>query len=573
MNKILLGFAAFTLLFSSCQENEIIEHIDDGSNQLTFGVHQGKATKAAELTNSAISQVGTTFPLYAYKGKQSGIKTAYFEDNLTRAADKWDTDIPRFLTAKDPLQFYAYYPIAGVANYDYTLAADAYPTFDYTIAKNGTGAGVENPNGTDLDLVAAKVIDHSGTSVLIPFQHILSQINFGVKGYYGAKIAIRNIKINSVFKEGTFTYDAKRGNWTAQKTRESYDYTCPEFTTPGTLKNAESSYTYIFGDGGNWGPGRKATTWYVTADNTTIQGTSIVVPPDANPTPTLSNSLMLMPQVLTTGMTDAYVTFEYRIRDIDTQNPAWVVGSGTTWATGQFDLKMNDKEPYADEWKPNLRYVYVIDFTGYLDGQKLKFDVNVDTQPWENYNPDGDNDGVVLLSSTGEPLFKLVTDAITAPGSSYTITPGGNVFSNIEWDWSPYTMNKGVFTSKDQIFTVDFTNVKFNGNTITITPPKGFKVNATSIGTPGSLTFTTLDTPGMPATAGAVKDQTFNVLEGVLYQNITWVLVAPTTALQTGESFKVDASKVWLNGHTLTVTPPTDYTLAGVYPIYTITHK
>lgn len=483
MKKILLGFAAFSLILSSCQDSDIIEKIDDGTNELKFGVYQGKATtKAAELKNSDLNTEGRTFPLYAYKGAQSGTKEVYFEDALTLTNSVWGTSIPRFLTAKDPLQFYAYYPDTNVTGYTYGLAPATYPSFNYAIEKNAAGAAI-NPGGTDIDMVAAKVIDHSGTSVTIPFQHILSQINFGVRGYYGAKITIENIKIWQVSSSGTFTYDATSGVWSSLAAPEDYTYTFPEFTTPGGVRNVswsdpngEGDNTYIFGDGGNWGPGtddKGKKIWYVTEDNKVIQGSVI-----QDDTPTLSNSLMLMPQKLTAGMLAAYATFDYTIQDLEDH---YVVGGplATNTVAGKFDLNMgNTINAYADEWKPNLRYVYIIDFTGYLDGQKLTFDVDVESQPWENYNPDNGDDGIVLLSSVGEPMFRKSIQGLTS-GGEYAI-PAGNVFSDISWDWSLYSMTSSLTTA--QSFTVTFANVKFNGNKITVKPPFGFVVNtATSI--------------------------------------------------------------------------------------------
>lgn len=487
MKKKLLGVAIFTLILASCQKSEIVDGIDAGNNQLTFGVYQGKVTKAAELTNTDLKTDGLEFPLYAYKGKQVGVKTPYFKDALTYSTgtSKWTTSIPRFLTESVLLQFYAYYPDTGVTDYAEALGSNDYPSFKYTIQKNK--AAVPNPNGTEIDLVAAAVNDHSGTSVKIPFKHILSQINFGVKGYYGAKIAISNIVVNDVKNGGTFTYNPTNGAWTDPSGEEDYTYTFPTFVTPGstgkdgddwTDENDEQNIRYVFGDGGKWGPGKGATIWYITADNTAKLSTEV------EDTDKLSNALMLMPQELTSGMADAYVTFDYTIQDLE---DSYVVGGplATNVVPGKFDLNMGNKEDpnlaYQNKWEPNLRYLYVIDFTGYLDGQKLTFDVDVESQPWENYNPDNGNDGVVLLSSLGEPIFSTSIKPLN-PGDTYS-TLKGNVFSNIAWNWSPYTMAKNFAKGND--FKVTFAGVKFNGNKITITAPFGFEVK-----NDGSLDFT-----------------------------------------------------------------------------------
>lgn len=499
MKKNLLWIAAFTLLLTGCQKSKVIENIDDGDNQLRFGVYQGKATKASELTNAVLNTPGVKFPLYAYKGKQDGAKTEYFKDTLTfgrPVGGEWNTSIPRFLAGNDPLQFYAFYPSDGIQPTDYVYAnfadMNSFPTLTYTI--QGTG---EN-KGATTDLVAATINDNTGNTVRVPFKHILSQINFGVKGYYGAKIHIKDIKINNVNSVGTYTFDPNAAtSWTMATPSASEDYgykfaggltaAASTYATPGqdaTTADKESDYTYVFGDGGNWGPGVGATAgdiWYVRTATTATQGSDIA-DPTANK---LSNSLMLMPQELGvgTGTTDpAFVTFQYKICDLGTP-AAWIVGGAgdtpTDWEEGKFDLNMStgatENQDYHSRWDPNLRYLYIIDFKGFLDGLKLTFDVDVNSQPWENYNPNDGNDGIVYLSSLDGTVFRTGIQGLPNNAGTYSI-PVGHLFSNITWDWSPYAMTNS-FTPA-QSFTVTFADVKFNGNKLTIKPPFGFKVSS-----------------------------------------------------------------------------------------------
>lgn len=486
MKKILLGVTAFTLLLTSCQKSEVVDDVNAGKGQLNFGIYQGKASRAGELTNAAFKKDGVNFSIYAYKGKQTEVKELYFHDTLTyKIADSdWHTNKPRFLADdQKPLQFYAFYAPGSVAGNvpgavyaaPSNLSGDTYPTLTYAIQKNASGA-LTNPDGADMDLVAASVNDNSSTSIIIPFKHILSQVNFGVKGYYGAQITINNIEIKQVLNDGIFSF-APAWGWARKSTTKSdYKYTFAggtnTFKTPGGVYNSttklwenlntEEDIRYILGDGGSWGPGKLSDIWYVTGDqNATIQGTKI-----ADGTPKLTNALMLMPQELEAGTTNAYVTFNYTIQDLDNKT---VIGP----VVGKFDLNMGELgNAYADQWKSNLRYVYIIDFTGYLDGQLLSFTVDVESQPWENYDGTGGT-GIVLLSSLGQPIFAKSIKPLTNGQSCDTLN--GNVFSNIAWDWSSYTMNNTF--AKNQSFTVKFTDVKFNGNTITIKPPFGFTVS------------------------------------------------------------------------------------------------
>lgn len=574
MKKSLLWIAAFVLVLTSCQESDIIENVDDGTNQLSFAVYQGKATKTGELTNDKLKQTGVKLPLYAYKGVQSGVKTLYFNDTLSYST-KWGTSITRFLTDKDPLQFYAYYPVKKDSTvYDEANALDAagFPTLTHSIGATDADRA---------DLIAAKITDHTGTDVVIPMRHILSQVNFGVKGYDDAKIEIRNIVVNNVVRNGIFNF----GTWAwgdhTTPAIASYDYIfanettalASQYQTPGI--KGDGSNTYIFGDGGKGGPGIDATTKYVTGTNPgdTVSGDKYKGE--------LTNSLILMPQTLLEGMSNAYTTFEYRISDMGTP-PAWVVGGprnvvGTDWIVGQFDLNFTYTDPkggvYSGQWSPNFRYLYLIDFTDYLDGQKLTFDVDVDTQPWENYNQDGSDDGIIYLSSLGEPIFRKYIQKL--PVRDSYIIPEGNVFSNVVWNWSYYTMADSVFTDQGDNFTVDFSKVKFNGNKITVTPPIGFTVNNQGVADADNriLTFTVRNAAVMPDTKVAVDAGVITTSLSVLYEDQTWDLEAPNVELNAGESFTVDASNVWLNGSDLTVVPPAGYILSGAYPKYKITKE
>lgn len=461
MKKTIFGFIALAVILASCQNQSLDESINDGAGQLNFSIYQGTSTRAAELMNADLRVNGKQVAMKAYKGVQSGVKTLYFNETLTYGspiASQWNTSIPRFMPQSDPLQLYAYYPTTNVTyNAAQVLAANGFPTLDYTI------------QSTQEDLIAAAVNNQYSTSVIIPMKHILSQVNFGVKGYYGAQIAISNIKINKVLTTGNFNMGTWL--WTNTAAETDYTYTFPTFKTPGTATTPadENGYTYIFGDGGNWGPGSgtgKTNTWYVTAANTATQASTITTG-----TAKLSNSLMLMPQSFTNksfgATTSAYVTFDYTIQDLA---GAYVVGTSTTPAQGKFDLNFASGA-YANAWSPNLRYVYIIDFTNFLNGQQLTFDVNVEMFPWENYDWDGNTGtgtGIVYVNSLGEPIFTTEIQGLTNGGSR--ALPAGNVYTDNTWDWSPYKMTNTFTTG--QSFTVNFSAVKFNGNTITVIAPQ-----------------------------------------------------------------------------------------------------
>lgn len=592
MKKVLLWVTAFTLGLASCQKSEVVDDVNAGSNELNFGVYQGKATRAGELMNDALQKASTTSPvqLYVYKGTNNAAtdKELYFYDVLRYENAKWKTDIMRFMPKTGTLQLYAFHPqteTSGVKDvaYDDTNAtkANGFPTLTYKI---------KDTQATQVDLVAAAINDNAGKDIVIPLKHILSQVNFGVKGYEGAKIEIRSIKVNKVYNRGSFDFGTWK--WTALDAAtgiqdplvaDHYEYlfdgqtTLPlsTYQTPGETGDGDN--TYIFGDGGNWGPGDAATTLYVgkdTDDNkikakdkefwTTTKATK----------QKFSNSLMLMPQLLKDGMTNAFATFEYRISDLG-DPVAWVVGGpgDADWIAGKFDLHMGESTinpEYKDEWNTNLRYVYIIDFKGFLDGQKLTFDVDVEMNPWENYDKPGD--GIVLLSSLDGTIFKTTISKLAVSAESKI--PEGHLFSDITWNWLPYGMTNTF--EEDETFKVKFTKVRFNGNTLTIIPPFGFVVSdgttndATTIGVTKPETVLTFKATA--AYYGNVTDlndaiagdtnQEFNVSTSILLSAVnisTLVTTGNTITLKFASAYGQPVPKDWKlsdSGKTATYTKP-----------------
>lgn len=594
MKKVLLWVTAFTLGLASCQKSEVVDDVNAGSNELNFGVYQGKATRAGELTNDALQKASTTSPvqLYVYKGTNNAAtdKELYFYDVLRYENAKWKTDIMRFMPKTGTLQLYAFHPQTKTGETEDVVyddkevkKANGFPTLTYKI---------KDTQATQVDLVAAAINDNAGKDIVIPLKHILSQVNFGVKGYEGAKIEIRSIKVNKVYNRGLFDFGTWK--WTALDVatgttaplEADYNYlfadqtTLPlsTYKTPGTKDDGEN--TYIFGDGGNWGPGDAATTLYVgknTDDTDKVTAGTKKFWTEKTTPQKFSNSLMLMPQLLKDGMTNAFATFEYRISDLG-DPAAWVVGgpkdvTGIDWIAGKFDLHMGESTinpEYKDEWNTNLRYVYIIDFKGFLDGQKLTFDVDVEMNPWENYDKPGD--GIVLLSSLDGTIFKTTISKLAVSAESEI--PEGHLFSDITWNWLPYGMTNTF--EEDETFKVKFTKVRFNGNTLTIIPPFGFVVSdgttndATTIGV--TKTETALTFKAIAAYYGNVDklndaitgdaNYTFNVSTSILLSAVkisTLVTTGNTITLKFASAYGQPVPKDWKlsdSGKTATYTKP-----------------
>lgn len=500
MKRLLMGFAACALIMTSCSQQEIIETAEDGQGLLSFSAGVGKQslTRAAEFNNTALQEaaVGDNgIIINAYQNITSAWSKWYI-DEMVYTGGIWKLGSVRFRN-ENPTKYITYFSktdklveVKDGAESTFVTAdfTDKFPQFTYTVADN---------SASQEDLIAGITeVDAKKTDITLGMRHILSQVNFGAVAYKGANIQIQNIKIVGVGNKADFTYGAANsypiGAWStlaeADKTidYEYYNYSneatgVAHTTVPAT---ATSGAKYIFGDGGNWGPGKGAETHYPVGTTGNWQ-----IYDKENPQTGLKNSLMLLPQEL--GKT-AKVTFEYKIQDVD---GAYAAGNVDKWAKGEFSLDFStgteSGKHYNSKWEQNYRYVYLIDFTDFLDGITLTFDVDVDMYPWENY--DGD-EGIIDIMAAGQPTqadmnkieksenWYIASQSTTAPGT-YNPIKWAQVVSDEIWDLSAYDFkNIGI----GKTFTLNFQNVIFNTKkdapnpnvptTITMTLPDGFSV-------------------------------------------------------------------------------------------------
>lgn len=552
MKKILIGLAFSSLVLASCQKNSVEENVGSGERQLTFSPVLGKATtsKASEATLDYLKGIAVDkdhgFSVHAYK-VVGNLQEPYFSEKLFWSTPKWETEFPRFFPATGALRFYSYVgngTYAEPASTDATLATSA-PTLGYTV--NTTAATQE-----DLMVASYNLDNVTGagtTTVALPYRHILSQVNFGVKGYTGATVKISGISVNANLKNTntyTFGIGKTQGIWgvTPTGTAAAYQYGFAtaaanqnQFTTTGA-DGGITANVYIFGDGGNWGPGKGTTTYYVLADGTAKATT------DLTNNNKLGNSLILLPQ----DITNAKFSFTYELKDL----------GGIEIAKGNVtDAPLSNKDVTA--WSPNKRYVYILDFTDFLDGRKLTFDVDLTEYDWENYNKPNPDDGIVYVPSLGKSIFVDNIKGLTKDGS-YTM-PAGILYGDIIWDWSREYMTSNAFVVDDQINIVFGTNISFNGKKFTIYPPAGFGDTPVDVNAAKTVTFKAVAASNPTAlTTAAVAGSKIVAPSGILTATESWTLTAPTTPLVKGASFTFDVSKVALQGHTLTITAPSGYT-------------
>lgn len=535
-------FAAYALIMTGCSKQEVTDNVDAGRGQLSFAPGLGKQSRAAEWTNTSLQGAAleaTPIAMYAYQESATTPLTfeEWFNDDLFYDPDAktWKIGSTRFRNTA--VTKYATYFPQTLANLKMLMDGDdpakntfetanftpggagKFPAFEYTVAAT---------SDVQEDLLAGVTeVKANMSNITVGMRHILSQVNFGTVGYEGAKIAIRNIQIvglsnNAIYKYGA-TDKAPVGAWETFKGAATYTYYDYSNTDKGatnsnlqpiTPLNAQTGDCYIFGDGGNWGPGKGATTFYPVGAGNGWKNHSAG-------TASLDNSLMLIPQTLTPT---SKVTFEYQITDKD---DAFVAGGPgvDTWAKGEFKLNFSTgagATDYKSMWEQNMRYVYMIDFTDLLTGAALSFTVDVDSQPWENYDGTG-GDGEVDIVVAGQPTAANMNTVVdngtwyiasqTGTATPPTTAQWAQVVRDESWDMSSYNFS-GI--EKDNKFKLSFKNVIFNtkdgspdpvATTITLTLPDGYTaVASTTGGTPIKISGTA---PTFIISAGNESDDAF----------------------------------------------------------------
>lgn len=340
MKNFLMGFAAFTLVLSSCSQNDVVETIDQNNGAIKFGAIAGNlSSRASEATMADLEAAGVDLFALITKGEGQPY-TKYFEDKLTLADGVWSTTTTRYLKEGYKNEFYSIFPAQSGIDAD-KLAADG-PKFAFTV-----GAAA------DVDLLgAAATGDYKpsvvGVAVTMPFYHLLSQANFGITGVPTlCRIDIKNtITFKAVGATGTYTLGGEAiggNNWTAP--------TYGDFVMKSGLDTKDLA-------------------------------------PDADGHYILdraANSLMLVPAAFNSSS----ITFTFQAYD----SAGVEITNGET--VGTINL---DSTSATAAWTQGLRYLYLVDFADWFSTRQLSFSVSLGG--WENYDwndVEGGGDGIVEI--------------------------------------------------------------------------------------------------------------------------------------------------------------------------------
>lgn len=229
MKKILLAAVA-ALAIVGCTQNEEIEKAGEKA-EINFGTVVKTGTRAAIITQSNFE----SFTVNAYK--TSGALTAgsaltefmkNLEVNKNKTTGAWEYSGTYYWPTTDFVHFFATSPIQSIEG------TTGYPTFKYTV----------KDVASQEDLLAASLLDKvkANGEVVLVFQHLLTQVNFSIKGdTKGCTYSVSKLELKEVKNQATFTFaESATGTWSTSvsstaPTNISYAYTpaSPIVVTPG----------------------------------------------------------------------------------------------------------------------------------------------------------------------------------------------------------------------------------------------------------------------------------------------------------------------------------------------------
>lgn len=215
MKKILLAAVA-ALAIVGCSQNEEIEKAGEKA-EINFTTVVKGSTKALITTTENFS----TFTVCGYKtsgdmSTETQLVAGFMDNEEFTGGPDWTHSTTFYWPISGSVQFFATSPQQSL-----TLPK-GYPAFTYSI---------NDDIKLQEDLVAASVTNKNKESgdIVLPFKHLLTQVNFTIKGntpdftYKVSKIILKGVKKTGTFKFSDGTTSV--GEWTLDAATADYTYT------------------------------------------------------------------------------------------------------------------------------------------------------------------------------------------------------------------------------------------------------------------------------------------------------------------------------------------------------------
>ncbi len=221
-----LAAIAAIAVTTSCSKSEMI---DTKSNaEILIGATTAQSTKASEATLDDLKGADGTFDIEAYRSgdliTDEFNGTSHFSTIASWESSAWSISGGPYFWPSDATKLH-FFAVGNNATADITAAnGTTWPSITYTV---GATASEQK------DLLAASVLDKGATDSANPidfvFSHILSQINFSVKGIATGSsnkltYKVTKIALKGLLPTGTFTFaPSNLGTW-AEATGSSTTY-------------------------------------------------------------------------------------------------------------------------------------------------------------------------------------------------------------------------------------------------------------------------------------------------------------------------------------------------------------
>ncbi|MBE9487940.1 MAG: fimbrillin family protein [Bacteroidetes bacterium] len=217
--------------FSSCSKDEIVS-VNQDSNKMEFNAYAGSATKAIVTVKENFQ----SFNLYGFQTTEefSGnapLTDAYINNELftkENSSSPWEHEKEFFWSVEpnDRMQFF------GVSEPITLVTTGNYPSFGYAIDVDLT-----KQEDFMVSVLLNQTKPANDAKVSLDFDHVLSQINFSLKGEStGFNYAVTKIELLDVNSQGIYTFnnDESLGAWSEQKEVLSYGFDLSNVVVDGT---------------------------------------------------------------------------------------------------------------------------------------------------------------------------------------------------------------------------------------------------------------------------------------------------------------------------------------------------
>lgn len=226
MKKLFLFAAIAAIGFASCSEENFDGNNGNSSKKIQFKTMVGKNNNLKVTESNTATLKTTGFKVTALNTAAEnfdGSKAYTTEFNqlaVTHDGSNWIYTGDYYWPETDKLSFFAYAgDDAGVSSF--TATTPGFPYFTYTVNADAS---------SQKDLLAINSLNNvdpgaTNTPLALAFKHILTQVNFSLKGQVTTlQYDIKKIEIKSAKSVGTYTYNATTGVWSAQSTTANYTY-------------------------------------------------------------------------------------------------------------------------------------------------------------------------------------------------------------------------------------------------------------------------------------------------------------------------------------------------------------